>query len=68
MQSITKPLKAVLAHGPCFRYFHWYLSLYLMLFMVIILIPFYLVYFFLSQSQKVPAHYVTPLAFVTWLA
>ncbi|TRY70051.1 hypothetical protein TCAL_05428 [Tigriopus californicus] len=50
------------------RYFHWYLSLYLMLFMVIILIPFYLVYFFLSNSRHFPAHWVRPLSFGVWLA
>lgn len=31
------------------RYFHWNLGLYLMLFMVIVLIPFYIGYFVLSN-------------------
>lgn len=31
------------------RYFHWHLGLYLLLFMVIVLIPFYIAYFCISN-------------------
>ena len=49
------------------RYFHWILSLYVMLFMIIILTPFYLFYYVLSNIRQIPAHWLSPLCFVTWL-
>jgi len=49
------------------RYFHWLLSLYLMLFMVIILTPFYLFYFAFSSIRKIPPQWISPLSFVAWL-
>jgi hypothetical protein len=50
------------------RYFHWYLSMYLMLFMVIILTPFYLVYYLLSSSRLVRVEWLGPLSVLTWCA
>lgn len=49
------------------RYFHWYLSLYLTLFMVVILTPFYLVYFMLSNVRSIKKHWIRPLSLVTWI-
>jgi len=48
------------------RFFHWYLSIYAMLFMVIILIPFYLIVDFLSDNKLVPAKWLAPLTFLAW--
>ncbi len=50
------------------RYFHWYLSLYLSLFMVIVLTPLYIFYFLLSNSGRVPAQWLWAFAGATWLA
>ena len=50
------------------RYFHWYLSIYLMLFMVILLIPFYLVYYFVSNSSLVPDKYLLFSSVLLWFA
>ena len=49
------------------RYFHWYLSLYLTLFMVIILTPLYLSYYMLVNMRSPFAQkYLWPLAGITW--
>ena len=48
------------------RYFHWYLSLYAMLFSLIILTPFYLVYFVLTNVRRVSQQWVGPLSLITW--
>lgn len=39
-----------------------------MLFMVILLIPFTLIYFLLSNSRFIPAHWLSPLSCATWIA
>ena len=45
------------------RYFHWYLSLYLTLFMVIIMTPLYLSYYLLVNTRSLFAQkYLWPLA------
>ena len=49
------------------RYFHWIFSLYVMLFMIIILTPFYIFYNVLSNVHQIPAHWLSPLCFVTWI-
>ena len=49
------------------RYFHWILSLYIMLFMIILLTPFYIFYNVLSNVRRIPAHWLSPLCFVTWI-
>lgn len=50
------------------RYFHWYLSLYLTLFMVIILTPLYLSYYMLVNMRSPFAQkYLWPLAGITWI-
>ncbi len=49
------------------RYFHWYLSLYLTLFMVIILTPLYLAYYLLiNMRSPFVQKYLWILAFLTW--
>jgi hypothetical protein len=48
------------------RYFHWYLAIYLSLFMVILLTPLYIFYFLLSNSGLVRSQWLRPLAVVTW--
>ena len=35
------------------RYFHWYFAIYSMLFMVIVLTPFYIIYFILSSRSSI---------------
>ena len=49
------------------RYSHWIINLYTMLFMVIVLTPFYLFYFVFSNIRQIPAHWLSPLCFVAWL-
>lgn len=49
------------------RYFHWILALYAMLFMIILLTPFYIFYNVLSNIRRIPAHWLTPLCFVSWI-
>ena len=49
------------------RYFHWYLSLYLTLFMVIVITPLYLSYYMLvNMRSQFAQKYLWPLAFITW--
>uniref|UniRef100_T1JAQ6 Abscisic acid G-protein coupled receptor-like domain-containing protein n=1 Tax=Strigamia maritima TaxID=126957 RepID=T1JAQ6_STRMM len=48
------------------RYFHWKLGLYSMLFMLIVLLPFYMAYFLLSNLRFVQ-HQAIPLTAVAWL-
>jgi len=48
------------------RYFHWYCAIYSMLFMVIVLTPFYIVYFFMSSSRLVSASVKKPLTLIVW--
>jgi len=52
---------------PSSRYTHWLLSLYAMLFMLIIVTPFYLFYFAFSSTRRIPPHWISPLCFVAWL-
>ena len=40
---------SVLHISGVYRYFHWYFAIYSMLFMVIVLTPFYIIYFVLSS-------------------
>ncbi|XP_043195170.1 Golgi pH regulator-like [Amphibalanus amphitrite] len=49
------------------RYFHWHLDLYLMLFMVVGVIPFYIAYFVICNIGRVPHHLQRPLTVLTWL-
>ncbi len=48
------------------RFFHWYLSIYLMLFIVVILLPFYLVYYLLTNNKFLPSHWLAPATALTW--
>jgi len=50
------------------RYFHWYFAIYSMLFMVIVLTPFYIIYFILSSSHMVSVGMRTPLTLIIWCA
>ncbi|XP_050312305.1 Golgi pH regulator isoform X2 [Anthonomus grandis grandis] len=49
------------------RYFFWYLMLYLLLFVVIVLNPFYIGYYCVSNIRYVRADYVRRLTILTWL-
>lgn len=49
------------------RYFHWNLDLYLMLIMVIVVIPFYIGYFIISNIRIIPNSVIRPLTLITWL-
>ncbi|PSN41185.1 Golgi pH regulator [Blattella germanica] len=49
------------------RYFHWNLVLYMMLFMVIVLIPFYIGYFIVSNIRFVKLQMIRPLTILIWL-
>jgi len=48
------------------RYFHWYIAIYSMLFMTVVLTPFYIVYFILSTSRLVSAKLKKPLTLIIW--
>jgi len=50
------------------RYFHWYFAIYSMLFMVIVLTPFFIIYFILSSSHLVSVGMRKPLTLVIWCA
>lgn len=49
------------------RYFHWHLGLYLLLFMVIVLIPFYIAYFCICNIYYVRSDLVRPLTIFVWV-
>ncbi|XP_067007866.2 Golgi pH regulator isoform X2 [Anabrus simplex] len=49
------------------RYFHWNVGLYMMLFMVIVVIPFYIGYFILSNIRFVKLQLIRPLTLLIWL-
>uniref|UniRef100_A0A8D8LMF8 Golgi pH regulator n=3 Tax=Cacopsylla melanoneura TaxID=428564 RepID=A0A8D8LMF8_9HEMI len=49
------------------RYFHWNIVLYCMLFMVIVLIPFYIGYFIVTNISFVPKNMIRPLSVMIWL-
>ncbi|GLH11508.1 hypothetical protein R5R35_012040 [Gryllus longicercus] len=49
------------------RYFHWNVGLYMMLFMVIVVIPFYIGYFILSNIRFVKQQVIRPLTVMIWL-
>ncbi|XP_063995723.1 Golgi pH regulator isoform X1 [Diachasmimorpha longicaudata] len=49
------------------RYFHWNVGLYMILFMVIVLIPFYIAYFIISNIGFVRKKLVRPLTFLIYL-
>ncbi|XP_071653237.1 Golgi pH regulator isoform X2 [Temnothorax longispinosus] len=49
------------------RYFHWNAGLYMLLFMVIVLIPFYIAYFIISNIRFVRLNLIRPLTVVIYL-
>ncbi|KAF7273475.1 Golgi pH regulator [Rhynchophorus ferrugineus] len=49
------------------RYFYWHLMLYLLLFVVIVLNPFYISYYCISNIRYVRVDYVKHLTILTWL-
>ncbi|XP_030759884.1 Golgi pH regulator [Sitophilus oryzae] len=49
------------------RYFYWYLMLYLLLFVVIVLNPFYIGYYCISNIRYVRPDYIKHLTLLTWL-
>ncbi|XP_048515182.1 Golgi pH regulator isoform X2 [Athalia rosae] len=49
------------------RYFHWNAGLYMLLFMVIVLIPFYIAYFIISNIRFVRLNFIRPLTVVVYL-
>eukprot|EP00088_Acartia_fossae_P017248 TRINITY_DN19778_c0_g1_i4.p1 TRINITY_DN19778_c0_g1~~TRINITY_DN19778_c0_g1_i4.p1 ORF type:complete len:466 (-),score=49.58 TRINITY_DN19778_c0_g1_i4:598-1971(-) len=48
------------------RYFHWYFAIYSMLFMVIVLTPFYIFYFLMSSSRLVTTSMKNPLTILVF--
>ncbi|XP_054282544.1 Golgi pH regulator [Macrosteles quadrilineatus] len=48
------------------RYFHWNLALYLILFMVIVILPFYIGYFIMSNVSFVRQKLIRPLTILIW--
>ncbi|XP_043482866.1 Golgi pH regulator [Leptopilina heterotoma] len=49
------------------RYFHWNVGLYMLLFMVIVLIPFYIAYFIISNVRFVKLNFIRPLTMMVYL-
>lgn len=49
------------------RYLHWKLGLYAILFMLIVLLPFYIGYLIISNIRFVKARVVKPLSLASWL-
>ncbi|XP_065202343.1 Golgi pH regulator [Planococcus citri] len=49
------------------RYFYWNVYLYLMLFLVIVIIPFYIGYFVVSNIHMVRKKFIRPLTVLVWL-
>ncbi|KAL7290051.1 hypothetical protein TKK_0015780 [Trichogramma kaykai] len=49
------------------RYFHWNVGLYLLLFMVIVLIPFYIAYFIISNIRNLRLNLIRPLTVLIYL-
>ncbi|XP_042906392.1 Golgi pH regulator isoform X2 [Parasteatoda tepidariorum] len=49
------------------RYVHWKLGLYAILFMLIVVLPFYIGYFVLSNIRFVQKKLIKPLTVVSWL-
>ncbi|XP_051173588.1 Golgi pH regulator isoform X2 [Leptopilina boulardi] len=49
------------------RYFHWNVGLYMLLFMVIVLIPFYIAYFIISNVSFVRLNLIRPLTMMVYL-
>lgn len=49
------------------RYFHWKLGIYAMLFMLIVVLPFYIAYFTLSNIRLVRKKFIGPLTLCSWL-
>ncbi|KAF7992164.1 hypothetical protein HCN44_001489 [Aphidius gifuensis] len=49
------------------RYFHWNVGLYMLLFMVIVLIPFYIAYFIISNINLVKKKFIRPLTVLIYL-
>ncbi|CAB3369962.1 Golgi pH regulator isoform X1 [Cloeon dipterum] len=50
------------------RYFQWHFVLYLILFMTIVLVPFYIGYFIVRSISFVRDRWVRPLTIIVWLA
>ncbi|KFM72050.1 Golgi pH regulator, partial [Stegodyphus mimosarum] len=49
------------------RYIHWKLGLYAILFMLIVILPFYIGYFILSNIRFVQRQLIKPLTIASWL-
>ncbi|XP_064470484.1 Golgi pH regulator-like isoform X2 [Ornithodoros turicata] len=49
------------------RYLHWKLGLYAILFMLIVLLPFYIGYLIISNLRFVKSRAIKPLALASWL-
>lgn len=49
------------------RFIHWKLGLYAILFMLIVLLPFYIGYFILSNVRFVQKQFIKPLTVASWL-
>ncbi|CAH1954907.1 unnamed protein product [Acanthoscelides obtectus] len=49
------------------RYFYWYLMLYLLLFVVIVLNPFYIGYYCISNVRYVKPEYIKHLTVLIWI-
>nr|CAH7744020.1 unnamed protein product [Callosobruchus chinensis] len=49
------------------RYFYWYLMLYLLLFVVIVLNPFYIGYYCISNVKYVKPEYIKRLTILIWI-
>lgn len=49
------------------RYFQWHFVLYLILFMTIVLVPFYIGYFIVCNLRIVSQKFIRPLTLLTWL-
>ena len=48
------------------RYFWWYFAIYSMLFMVVILTPFYIIFFVLSSARLVSVNMRLPLSILVF--
>ncbi|RWS21346.1 hypothetical protein B4U80_01212, partial [Leptotrombidium deliense] len=49
------------------RYIHWKLSIYAMLFMLIVVLPFYTGYFIINNIRFVKKQLIKPFAIASWL-
>ncbi|RWS10599.1 putative Golgi pH regulator C-like protein [Dinothrombium tinctorium] len=49
------------------RYFHWKLTIYAMLFMLIVILPFYTGYFIINNIRFIKKYLIKPFAVLSWL-